>query len=434
MNKKDMTVLGKCLYRVRKYIGNAIEYQRLGKNDKRLPAIRLSKMLKYATKHCAYYKNLNVKPDCLESFPILTKDIIRKRFDDMISDESNKLVYIESYTGGSTGEPLYFFNQMTYDIAYQAKLWKRMGYSIGDKILAIDGTKCSDSDLKKRKYWGRKGKINMPYGKYYLSSLYLTNNTVAEYVDYIKALKPSFIRGYPIAIYTIAKFILDNNIDMGSFVKGIQITSESSFQYQREMISKAFGARVYGQYGHTEYCVFGYTRSKSFYYIVEPLYGHVEVLDSSNNPVKCGEIGEVVVTSYFNKIMPFIRYKTGDYAEFGGYKNGKLILTKIYGRTQDYVYDDMGNKVLITALVMGQHFKAMGHIAKWQIVQSEPGKVTMNIIKGKDWTSSDEIEISSLFMENAKIEVAYNYVECLPTTERGKSKLVIQQLKESDFA
>ena len=113
-----------------------------------LPEKRLNSILDYAKKHCRYYNDLGINGNDLGSFPLLTKDIIREKYDDLISDEHKNLIYRDSYTGGSTGEPLHFLNQMEYDPIYQVVLWQRLGYKPGDIILSMDGTKVSEESIK----------------------------------------------------------------------------------------------------------------------------------------------------------------------------------------------------------------------------------------------------------------------------------------------
>ena len=393
-----------------------------------LPYKRLENFLDYASNHCRYYKELGADSRNLSSYPLLTKDIIRERFNDLVSDEMDKIIYRESYTGGSTGEPLHFLNQMDYDPIYQVVLWQRLGYRPGDIILSMDGTKVSDESIKNKIFWGRKNVRNLPYGGYFMSSLYLNEDNVSLYADHIRKLKPDFIRAYPMFAYIVAKYMKDNGIYPDHKIKGIQLTSESSFPYQHELIEEVFHTTVYMQYGHTECCAFAYTKDKSRIYRTEPLYGFMEILGPDGKQVKAGETGEIVVTSFFNRIMPLIRYKTGDRGEFGGYEGNAVIINRIDGRTQDYVVDNDGHKVMITSLVMAQHCAALGHIRKWQIEQAQKGRVTMRIIRGKDYTDASEKELYDLFMKNSGIRVDFEYVSSLPITERGKSKLIIQHL------
>jgi len=85
--------------------------------------------------------------------------------------------------------------------------------------------------------------------------------------------------------------------------------------------------------------------------------------------VNRGELGEVVVTGFYNYAMPFIRYKMGDLAIFSGDNDGIVRLKSVVGRTQDYIYSSNMDKILLTALIFGLHYKAFANIRKWQIVQ-----------------------------------------------------------------
>ncbi len=429
MNVKEMLPNQKKAYTRNLRLRFATEYLKIRLlSHSLLSKKRLESFLDYALHHCRYYRELDADSRNLRSFPILTKDIIRNRYDDLISDEKDRIPYRESYTGGSTGEPLHFINQMDLDPIYQVVLWQKMGYRPGDIILSMDGTKIPDDVRAQNIFWGKKNKRNLPYGGYFISSLYLNDENIPLYVKYINELKPAFIRAYPIFIYTVAKYMKDNNIPVTYRVKGIQLTSESSFPYQHDLIESVFGTTVYMQYGHTECCAFAYTYDKSRKYLTAPLYGFMEILDEKGEHVKMGETGEIVVTSYFNRVMPLIRYKTGDRGEFGGYKGNSMIINRIDGRTQDYIIDGNGRKVMITALIMAQHCAALGHIRKWQIEQTEKGMITMHIIKGLDYTEESERELSHLIYENSGITVSFDYVDTLPVTERGKSKLVIRHI------
>ncbi|MGJ7920803.1 hypothetical protein [Neobacillus sp. LXY-4] len=398
----------------------------LGKQQK-----LLNKILRYANKHCEYYKGImlnNPKQAVLEEYPFLTKQIIRGNYEKLISNQRSRMIFWESYTGGSTGEPLKFLNQCSVDGQFQAKFWRRMGYKKGDIILAMDGTKIDKDIIEKGIYWVQKSNKQLPYGGYALSSLYLNKNNIQSYIDYICKLQPSFIRGYPSFIYTIAMYIIEHKIKLDFNIKGIQLTAESSFEYQHEIMRKAFNTKIFMQYGHTECCVFGYTYDESLRYRIEPLYGYIEIIKDNEEPAKPGEIGEVVVTTLHNYIMPLIRYRTGDYAIFGGKDKNGIILDSVLGRTQDYIYSVNEEKVLLTALIFAQHFKALGNIERWQIEQFEYGKVVMHIIPTNNYSSSDENEIRQLFWEKGHVECVFNYVDAIPTTMRGKSMMLVQHL------
>jgi len=269
----------------------------------------------------------------------------------------------------------------------------------------------------------------LPYGRLSYSSLYLNRDTIKYYVDHFLKFRPSILRGYPSFINEIAEYIIEKDINIPFIIKGIQLTAECAFDFQIKNIEKAFKTRVFLQYGHSEQCVYTYTKDNTYEYYCSPFYGLVEVLDPHGKQVRKGEIGEIVATSFYKTAMPFIRYKTGDLAWFEGNENGIVKIKKIEGRTQDFVYRKNGEKISITAIVFGQHYRAFRNIKKWQIVQNKMGEITINIIKGENFSKDDELEIINKFRNIAGIEVRLNFVDRIELTKRGKFRFVIVDLK-----
>lgn len=395
----------------------------------------LNKMLNYSRKAYLYYKDIQKHhirngEEALKSFPIISKDILRSKCSLFISKYEQWIPSQSATTGGSTGEPFGFFISPQHDVVHQLYLWRRMGYIKGDIIMGMGGMELPSEVIEKREYGIKRNCAygSWVYGHYAISALYLNEKTCKYYVDYILKIKPAFIRGYTSAIYIIAQCIITYGIEMDFDIKGVQLTSEMTYDYQVDLIKSVFNAPVVLQYGHTEAAVFGYTYDDTYRYKCSPLYGYVEVLDESGRQVENGEVGEVVVTSYSNYVMPFIRYRTGDMAEWGGREGGVAYLNKVIGRTQDYVYNANGEKVLLTALIFGLHYKAFAHIRKWQIVQEKIGEVKFRIIQMPIFSIEDEKEIRDSFLKIAGITTVFEYVDEIELTKRGKSKLIIQKL------
>lgn len=390
---------------------------------------RLVKILKYANEHCPHYRELGIdvkKWEDIYKYPLLSKVEIKSNPKAFLSDKIDRLESYIGHTGGSTGEPLEVYNSPGIDDLFQIKLWKRNGYVEGDIILAMDGAKVDDKAIEAGQYLYKKNNTQLPYGGYGLSSLYVTDFNLSEYVRELINLRPTFIRGYPSFVYRVAKYISDQKIDITFKMKAVELTSESSFPFQHELIKAVFGCPVILQYGHTESCVFGYTYDDSMKYRIEPLYGYVEVIKEDGNHADVGEIGEVIVTTLHNNAMPLIRYKTGDNAVYGGADANGIILNEILGRTQDYIIDRDGNKKLLTALIFAQHFNALGNMVQWQLEQYTAGKIIAHIIKHNNYSSKDEEEIRKLFDKTGNVDMIFDYVSEIPLTGRGKSKMLVQ--------
>lgn len=397
---------------------------------------QLKRTLHYALKNSEYYGKLlnphilttNNPREIISKLPFLDKDLINGNKDSIMAIKKNKDYISLTMTGGSTGEPLGFYKLGGHDFEHQKFLFEIMGYKTGDKILAMDGTTVPDKLLEKQIYWVKKSSSDLPYGSFALSAHYLNNNTISKYVSFLEKFNPQIIRGYPSFIWEVSKYILKNNINLNINIKGIEVTSESYYDYQVRDIEKAFMTSVYSQYGHAEAAVFAYTVDEKMISYCSPLYGYTEIIGVDGKHVEKGEIGEVVVTGFFNYAMPFIRYRTGDLAKYYDTKDGIVILERIYGRTQDYIYSKDYTKILLTALVFGSHYKAFNNITKWQIVQNTPGVITFRIIETAKISEEDMKELKDSFLNVAKIETQFEFVSEIPLTPRGKSKFLIQNL------
>jgi phenylacetate-CoA ligase len=271
-------------------------------------------------------------------------------------------------------------------------------------------------------------KADPAYGHLALSSLYLTDETAPDYLRGLAELRPALVRGYPSVIFELARRALQAGGPPPCTPGAVVLTSESALPHQIEAIERAFATRVALQYGHSEACLFAYTFDASRRYACSPFYGYVEVVDAAGRPVAPGETGEVVATGFHGWAMPLIRYRTGDAAVFGGDERGVVTLTSVAGRTQDIVVARDGARVFVTALVFGCHYHAFANVRRWQLVQERPGEVRFLIVRDAGYGPDDEAEIRRTFDRVGRIDTTFAYVDELPLTPRGKSKLLVQHL------
>lgn len=373
-----------------------------------------------------YYKHYGLTGrEPIEGYPILSKADLREHPEWFRSRYRRWIPVSRFSTSGSTGTPFAFWISPNHDAVHQRMLWDLMGYEKGDKILSINGRTMRGEDIKKNIFYKELSHKQLPYGGYVLSCLYLSEYTAPCYFQYLEQLKPQFIRGYSHAVYRLAQYADTHGLEVGCDLKGIQVTSELIFEYQIRLIERVFHTRVYMQYGHAEACVFAYTGKEDHRYRCSPLYGHVEVLDEDGNHVKEGETGEVVVTSYSNYAMPFIRYRTGDMVEYGGREGAVVILNRVQGRVQNLIYNKEGEPISITSFITKT---AYSHMLRWRIVQREYGKILLRIVKGPGYSTADEEDFREAYERNGRIEVEFEYVEDLELSQSGKAVLVEQHL------
>ena len=396
----------------------------------------LRKILGYACEHTSYFKGVYSANQVenprklLASLPLMDKALIRQMGGGIFSNEITKDWALWLNTGGSTGEPLHFpalYKSKPWEPIAQMMLYRQMGYRLGDTIVCVNGERISDEDLAKNIYWSEGA--NFPWGKIHLSTLHLNQDTIKYYWKKLEETKPTFMRGYPSGVLELCKLAQKQGLKTSFKLKGIYLTSENFTQDEKNFISDYFHCPVYGQYGHTESSIFAVQQPDSDAYLTNPLYGYTEVVDENGNQVVIGECGEIVVTGFIEYGLPFIRYKTGDLAVYGGETEyGETILTKLLGRNVDFIYNKEGEKIFLVGFVFGGHIKAFNHILSWQIHQSEKGKVTLLVVKGNGYDENVEAEVVRLF-DSKDIEVTIQYVTKIEKTKRGKQKFLIQEIK-----
>ena len=89
----------------------------------------------------------------------------------------------------------------------------------------------------------------------------------------------------------------------------------------RQRIEKAWGARAYDHAGMTEIGAFGFACPEQRGVHVNEREFIAEILDPrTDEPVKEGEIGELVLTNLGRWGTPGLRYRSGDLVRHGGYQ------------------------------------------------------------------------------------------------------------------
>lgn len=393
-------------------------------------------ILKYARKNSSYYKE--IIPKCritqsnvyniLEELPLLSKDIIREK--DIFNKRINEGWSKWANTGGSTGEPLRFpliSSLIPYELICQMLIFMKMGYKIGDRIISIDGSRLSETNINKKHFY-KFTDHSFPYGRHHFSVLYLEEDTFKYYITSINQIKPHFLRGYPSAIKKFCELLKNSSYCLEFELKGCYLTSENFSNEDKEFIFDVLKCPIFGQYGHTEASVFAIQNHKSEEYICSLLYGYTEVLNESNQHVQVGEQGEIYVTGFTHLGLPFIRYKTGDLAIYGGKTIwGETILSRLIGRDSDYIYNLNKEKVYLVGFIFGGHLHAFDYMKEWQIVQNKIGYINLYIVRDKLYNDNIENEIVELFRKNL-FEVSVYYVENIEKTVRGKRKFLIRNI------
>ncbi len=403
---------------------------------KKIQKRQLVKILRYGIEHSAYFKNIVGKIDIddnnvesvLRHFPTITKQTILDNNWNIFSDEVPRDFSSWRETGGSSGIPLKFpslTSSYYIEDVCQMMLYHKMGYRLGDEIAYFGGDRVSEEQLNNHEYWLKN--CYLLYGSYCYCARYLDDETFHYFIESLNKVKPKIIRGFTSSIKDFCRYIKKYRSKLQFHLKGVYLTSESSTLEDRNYIESILHCPVWGQYGHTECSVFAVSNPHNLTYYANPLYGYTEILDENDKQVHVGSVGEITVTGFNILGMPFIRYRTGDLAVYGGEtKYGETILKELLGRSRDFLFDDNGNKIYALSLLFDvDNLKLLDYVKEWQIEQTEDGAIIVRIVKDCSYTETVEKGIVDAFRDK-NITIHVEYVNGIPKTKRGKHKFIIQ--------
>jgi len=410
-----------------KFYNNYLLRIRNFNNEQKEELLKLQ--IQTATKNIPYYQDKNFKR--LQDFPIVNKSTINSNFEEFFDYKSN--FKLKTNTGGSSGNPFEFYlekgKSRPKEKAHFDWYWGQFGYNDGDKILMIRGESLPNNKLFEYE----------PIGNKLIISCYLVDDdNIAKVLYRINSFKPKFIHAYPSALSNILHILKNNGLKIQNSIEAIFLGSEGLIDNNRKIFNEFFNARIVHWYGHSERLIHAGNCPYSDNFHIFPFYGHVELVDDDDREIKAPHVkGRIIATGFDNKVMPLIRYDTGDEAEYAeeifckcGFK-GKSF-SSIHGRAQDYVYLDNKSKVSLTAFIFGQHFDEFSKIIEMQLEQHDYGKVLIRLRVANDFQKSNGISFKKKLESsvNNKIKIDIKIVDFIPKTIRGKHQFLLQQISD----
>jgi phenylacetate-CoA ligase len=244
-------------------------------------------------------------PADLERLPFSTKDDFRADFTRFLTGEPAVRVHS---TSGSVGYPamvLYSAGEIQSITERAQETMRLAGVAPGDRMLNLFGygTFIAGSLYD----WGATalGALVIPFG-----SATMTPPSFAA--DAIRRLRPAVVNGVPSYLLRFLGDLARERWPGLDEIRIVQCAGEVLTPALRERLQALDPARrIYDQYGMTE---FGPLAAECSARDGMHLLEHglcFEVVDDAGSQVTDGE-GELVVTSFLNHAMVFLRYRTGD--------------------------------------------------------------------------------------------------------------------------
>jgi phenylacetate-CoA ligase len=371
---------------------------------------------------------------CLEdlrAIPTIDADIVRQHLLAMATTQRLSGVADPTSTGGTGGAPLHFYigaDRSVVEYSHLIAGWERVGYRLGTPLAVFRG-RIVQPDRN-----GLYHEYDPLLRHHHYSTFHMADDEIRRSLEHIRRIGPCYLHVYPSSVSILASFIRRTGAEAPANIRGIIAESEIVYPEQRQLAEDVFACRYFSCYGHTEKVLAAAECEHSTDYHVWPTYGYLELLDETGMPVTTsGQAGEVVGTGFINTVVPFIRYRTGDFATYAGRRceacgRSHTLLQDVRGhRTQEVLLLSDGSEVSWTALNM--HDDTFVNVQRFQFYQDAPGKAVLRIVPADDFSDEDRNRIAKSLRRktDGRLEIKLETLGDVALSPRGKGIYVDQR-------
>ncbi|WP_289139693.1 phenylacetate--CoA ligase family protein [uncultured Brevibacillus sp.] len=438
--KKRLSLQGKTLV----YLDMLRKWQWLDKESlHQLQQERLKSLLAHAFHNTTYYHEIlrecevvdrlgNIQLDNFSNLPLLDKELIRLRFEELLSSDKSERNWYENTSGGSTGVPVRFIQDEEYffwNQAIKALDDEWTGRAIIDKQVRLWG---SERDLMVGRDRFRTQVGRWLRNERWLNSLRMTQATMREYIDEINRFRPVQILAYVESLYELARYSEREKISLYS-PRAIMTSAGTLYPHMRETIERVFQTKMFNRYGSTEVgdVACECDRHKGLH-VSTPTH-FVEIVRPDGTPARPGEVGEIIITLLVNQVMPFVRYRIGDMgvwsAETCDCGRGLPLLQEVIGRRTDMFIDQQGR--WIDGRVFLFILDPKPYIQKFQVIQEKKDMLRVLIVPVDRGVGYQE-EIESIRRDIQKImmcSVHFEFCDEIEPSPSGKYLYTISNVR-----
>ncbi len=365
----------------------------------------------------------------LDKLPILTKDILRTSFRKLVSVDHRPSDLKVGNSSGTTGSPVTVLWDRRVDVANNGVHWRARrwaGFEFGDAYASALGRTIVPIDQQAPPFW----RWNAPWRQLLLSAFHLHEANLPGYFEAMGRFGVRFLEAYPSTAYVLARFMVESGRRFP--LDAVFTSSETLLDVQRATIEQAFACRVSDVFGQAERVLFAAECELHGGLHLRPEYGTFSVVDEKDEPLGKGQVGRIVATGLQNFGMPLIRYDLGDVSgeETGACGCGRTLplMARVTTKAEDIVVTPEGR--FISSSTLTHPFKPLSSIAKSQLFQETPDRLTVRIVRRPGYTDADTQTLVAALSErlgpSVKVDVAF--VEDIPRGPSGKYRWVISKV------
>jgi phenylacetate-coenzyme A ligase PaaK-like adenylate-forming protein len=286
--------------------------------------VRFRRLVRHVNERSPYYRRIIAERGidlerCVPTdFPVLTKSLLMKHFDEIVTERSVTKQSIADFLTRSH-DPAELF-QGQYRVIHTSGSSGEVGYFVYSRKDWARGTYMDRSGpMPKRK---RKGKFRLGYfaaidghyaGVTMIRSIdsglarffvdvgcFEVNSPLPEVIAGLNAFQPDFLTGYTTALKILAEKQRAGELELDCLI-GLLTSGEATTEADRALLEQTFGCPLVNSYGCSEHLGMGGTPPGSSNIV---LYDYDLVYEFFPD--------HTIITNLFNYTEPLIRYRMSD--------------------------------------------------------------------------------------------------------------------------
>jgi phenylacetate-CoA ligase len=370
--------------------------------------------------------------DDITSWPLLDKELLRNRQRAFIT--GNDWFAAPAITGGTSGVPLKLTRSLD-GIVFEQACIDRLVTQLGLQPRSVPTAVLRGDNLQDPRTLIQPDGVSANGGRSRIfCARAVSPKNIDRIADSLERFAPQLLAAYPSALESLCRLLQERGRTLK--VKGVLTSSEVLKPEAWTLVQETLGCRIADYYGQSERVAFAYAfRPREYRFL--PGYAHVEFVRYDSKVLPAGgqeRLYEIVGTTFWNNLMPLVRYRTGDLirlpADWGMRELQELALglrsfRGILGREQEVLACPTG--IRLTGLESIPY--DVEHVLRIQVVQESLRSARIRVVPAAGFCAQD----AERLLENARAKVPpemqleVEVAQYLERTPRGKTPLIVHR-------
>jgi phenylacetate-CoA ligase len=403
----------------------------------------LQRLLLYSYENCSFYRRwfeeAGIHPSSIQStldlqkLPVLTRNDIAHRLDELQSRGYKRSLLLQAATGGTTDTPVPILRSPSsvYEkAAVQLRFNAWAGFLPGDKVFYLWGAR---QDYSENPSWRWRLFDRHLMRRVWAPTSILNPQVLESHRRLLNELRPSVVYAYPTPLTLFCEYLKESGLPFHRPASTI-CTAEPLFPEQRVIIEEVLRCRVFEHYGSREFGMIAGECEQHKGMHLNPAGAYLEFLpvESSETP----GLHEMLVTDLLNYGMPLIRYRVNDCVLTGpeecGCERGYPLIRQIIGRTGDVFQLPNGDRIPGVAFT-NRVLKVCPGLAKTQIIQESLTEFRIRYVPGRGFSVGDLDMLRANLRRFVPEELRWTFEEVreIPRESSGKTRFCISRLSSA---